>query len=256
MVESSLVDRLTYFDIINNVIPGVVFFWALYAIGPITQDAIREALFDNTILDAILIIGLAYIVGHFLQAFSKYIVQCIVKWAFWRGQFYSEIFLIEMKEKGRDPELRRILDTARDRLDFKEEELQVLMIPGVWKDKEKRKAAIGISQALYRAVDARTKDAGLAKKAHLFNDHYAFYRILSSLFLLLFLIYLAAMLVDVLDRVWAVVAVILCFLALFLVFLCRAKERGEGYVKGLFYSYAGPVEKAGVGKAAPAGAKA
>jgi uncharacterized membrane protein YqjE len=122
-------------------------------------------------------------------------------------------------------------------LGFQKEDLSLLLDPEVITDESKEKKAMQLSGAIYHSVDAKTQDTSAGQKAHVQNTFYSFFRNLSLSFLALAIMNLLAMLLKYLDPRWSTVLLIIFNLTLAAIFFIRAKERGERYVKGLFWSY-------------------
>lgn len=236
-------DKLTYYDTLSNLVPGLVFVWALPVLGPAPGDTIPVLLSGNTIVDSILVVALSFVLGHLLQFLSKYSVEPLIKHLFWSGRFFSDTFLIAASKRCSEPELARYISFAKDTLGFSEKDLQVLRDEEALSDETKKKTATKLSHAIYREIDARTQDASLAVKAHVQNTFYSLFRNLSVLFLILALLDVVALLVGAPASRAEMVVLALLNLALFGIFLLRARSRAELYVKGLFWSCTGLEEK-------------
>jgi hypothetical protein len=238
MSTDKALDKFSYYDTLSNLLPGVVFLWALTALGPLPKGAaVGGMMTGNVIIDPILLIVLSYVVGHVLQFLSKYSIEPILKKIFWKGQFFSDMFLVSAYRLCTKEELQRYIDFAEIKLGFKKEDLSVLMDPEVVTDESKEKKAMQLSGAIYHSIDAKTQDTTAGQKAHIQNTFYSFFRNLSLSFLALAIMDLVAMPLKYLEPKWSTVLLILLNLALSAVFLIRAKERGERYIKGLFWSY-------------------
>jgi hypothetical protein len=129
MSTSKYLDEFTYHDILSNLLPGLVFLWALSTLGPLSKDTITLLVTGNTIADSILLVALSYVVGHILQFLYKYSVEPLIKEAFWRGQFFSDIFLVRAFKQCSDIELSRFISFAETKLDFSKEDLSILLDP-------------------------------------------------------------------------------------------------------------------------------
>jgi hypothetical protein len=236
-INEIFMDKLTYYDLLANLLPGVIFLWAVSVLGPIGDGDILLLLTSNTIIDSILFISLSYVVGHLIQFLSKYTVEPFIKWTFWNGHFFSDIFLIGALKKCSEVELKKYISFAEIKLGFSLADLVVLLDADVMSDETKKKKSLELSRAIYRFVDAKTQDASLAFKAHSQNAFYSMFRNLSAVFLFLGILDLFAILFKFVApsltlNVIIVVNILVCF-----AFLIRAKQRGELYIKGLFWSY-------------------
>ncbi len=230
-------DKLTYYDTLANLLPGVVFLWAISVLGPVAGDKVPLLLTSNTIIDSILFVALGYVAGHLIQFLSRYSVEPFIKWAFWKGYFFSDIYLVGAFKKCSEVELRRYTAFAEAKLGFSTSDLSVLQDPDALSDDSKRRKSLEVSRAIYRAVDAKTQDTSLALKAHSQNTFYSLFRNLSAVFLLLGVANLSVLLFKVVSPSYMIfVATIFDMLAA-LAFMIRARQRGELYVKGLFWSY-------------------
>lgn len=95
----------SYYDTLSNLIPGCIFLWGLSFFGPLENGSgLLSFLTGNDIVDAVLFLMIAYVVGHVLQFFAKIIVEPLIKQIFWEGYFFSEIVLLKPMKKI-EPEL-------------------------------------------------------------------------------------------------------------------------------------------------------
>ncbi len=174
--------------------------------------------------------------GHVLQFISRYTIEPLIKADFWRGKFFSEIFLVQAFGRCKGVEFSRNLTGARDKLGFADSELSVLKDSDADKKGEKRTNALAMSQAIYRAVDAKTPDTSVALKAHTQNTFCSLFRNLSALFLLMAVgnVLVASGFTDGTAKSGLLIGL---DFALAFVFFVRARQRGEQYVKGLLWSY-------------------
>ncbi len=238
MSTDKALDKFSYYDTLSNLLPGIVFLWALTALGPLHKGAaVGGMMTGNVIIDPILLIVLSYVAGHVLQFLLKHSTEPILKKIFWKGQFFSDMFLVGAYRLCTKEELQRYIDFAESKLGFQKEDLSVLMDPEVVTDESKEKKAMQLSGAICHSIDAKTQDTTAGQKAHIQNTFYSFFRNLSLSFLVLAIMDLVAMPLKYLEPKWSTVLLILFNLALSAVFLIRAKERGERYIKGLFWSY-------------------
>jgi hypothetical protein len=235
--QKSLDNKLSYYDTLSDLVPGIAFFWALPVIGPFERAVIPLMLTGNTIADSIILLALSYVAGHVLQFLSKYSIEPIIQRWYWKGCFFSQIYLIKAFKKCFDPERQKFIDGAEQKLNFKKEDLALLSDEDVTSKPDELKKALWVSQAVYRAVDAKTLDSGSAQKAHLQNTFYSFFRNLAVTSLIITLTDFAGLVFGFAPhRGKAAFFGLLC-LGLTFVFIRRAKERGEFYIRGLFWSY-------------------
>jgi hypothetical protein len=231
-------DKFSYYDTLSNLIPGIVFLWALSILGPFSTNGLTLILTGNPIVDPILLLAIAYLIGHLLQFLSKYSIEILIKTFFWDGYFFSEIFLITAYKKCSEIEFHRYLLFAENELDIPKEKLEVLRDPSVIKDKKKMKNATTISHTIYRLLDAKSSDTAKGQKAQLQNIFHSFFRNLAMLFLILGVLDIVALLFHTTDASPKMMITLLLNFALTGIFLYQAKQRGEYYLKGLFWSSA------------------
>lgn len=232
----SAMDKLSYYDTVANLLPGLVLIWALPILGPVSADMVKSTLTGSGIADAVIILAVSYVAGHLLQFVSRYSIEPTIKRVFWNGEFFSDIFLVRVFGRCSTVERTHYLAEAKKKLTYTDAALAPLDDPDAGKKGDKRTKALEVSRAIYRAVDAKTQDASVALKAHTQNTFYSVFRNLSALFLLLAIAdsLVALDLVRGIGRGWSVVVV---DAVLALVFLVRARQRGEQYIRGLFWSY-------------------
>lgn len=235
-----MIDRLTYYDIISNLLPGLVFAWALPILGPFDKNTLPILLTGNTLVDPILLVAICYVIGQVLQFFSRYSIEPLLKMYYWRGNFFSDIFLIPYFKQCSQIELSRFILCAETKLGFSQEDLAILLDENISSDNIKMQKAIELSKAIYRAIDARTSDSSTAQKAHLQNAFYALFRNLAGLFLILTILDLVAIIEFGMGFIAMTNVNIYMFivnLLLIAIFLIRTKQRGEFYIRGLFWSF-------------------
>lgn len=231
-------DKFSYYDTLSNLIPGLVFLWALSVLGPFTTSGLNLILTGNVIVDPILLLAIAYLMGHLLQFLSKYSIEILIKKLFWNGHYFSEIYLISAFEKCNKIELDRYLSFAKSELKLSSENLEVLQDPQVKHDKKKMRSATTLSHTIYRIVDAKSSDTAKGQKAQLQNIFHSFFRNLAMLFLILGVLDVVMILLRLTDVNLKMLVIITINCALTGIFLYQAKQRGEYYVRGLFWSVA------------------
>ena len=234
MSISRTIDSFTYYDTLSNLVPGLTFLWALYTIGPFPEGVFLLLVTGNSIVDSILMLALAYVVGHVLQFLSRCSVEPLLKRIFWKGEFFSDIFLVETSKQCSKVELSRYISFAETKLGFSKESTAMLLDPNAMSDENKKRSAVEVSRAIYRTVDAKSQDTSTAQKAHVQNTFYSFFRNLSALFLILTILDVTYLVRGQAQRVTLMT---LLNAGLTVVFLLLAKQRGENYVRGLFWSY-------------------
>ena len=239
MTTGRTMSKLTYSDVFSNLLPGIMFLWALPTIGPIRRGiTIGSTLAGNTIIDFIVFIVLSYVLGHVLQFLAKYATEPMLKKLFWKGQFLSEIFLIGAYRLCGKEELLRYVNLAESELGFQKEDLSVLLDPEVITDESKEKKAMQVCSAIYHSLDAKKRDSSLGQWVQLESTFYSLFLNLSLSFLVLAVADLVAILLKYMEFTGSTLLLILFNLALAAVFYFLTKERGERYVKALFGSSA------------------
>jgi hypothetical protein len=235
-----MINKFTYFDVISNLLPGLVLVWALPILGPIDKNTIPILLTGNTIIDPILLLAICYVIGQLLQFFSKYSIEPLLKKVYWEGNFFSDIFLIPSFKRCSQVERSRFISCAENKLGFSKNDLSILLDESTPSDSNKLQKAIELSGAIYSAIDAKTRDSSIAQKAHLQNTFYSLFRNLSGLFLILIILDLiqiirlnAGFIIISNTNIYMLIINVL----LMAVFLFQSKERGELYVHGLFWSF-------------------
>lgn len=226
-------DKLSYFDILAYLIPGVVALWAFsYFLIDIENEASR-LLFDSLILDSLIYLCVAFVIGNVIQYLSRLIVEPLIKKVFWFGHFYSEIFLIEKYSMVTKVDLNNFLVVAHNQLGFSKETLQIL---NKVSESEENLEAYNISQSVYRVADAKTQDDGIAQKAHTQNVYYSLFRNLCFLSLFFFLIALLTFFLTGFNNPNQLIIYTLISIILAIVFFFRSRDKGEEYINGLFWS--------------------
>jgi len=228
--------NLSYYDTLSNLIPGLVFIWALFVLGPVSSELFPLLLTGNTIIDSVLIIAIAYMIGNLTQIIGKISTEKIIQIVFWKGKRFSEIFLIKSYAILNDLESQRFLEIAKN-LDFSDEDLSLLSQNNLQSDEKKLKTAQERSHLIYRTLDARTLDENKGQKAHLHNTFYSFYRNLATIFLILGVLDIICLFNDYAEFKHVNTGIILLNFLIMVAFIYQTKERGELYVKGLFWSY-------------------
>jgi len=223
----------SYYDTVANLVPGLVFLWAAQAIGPLDAAGPDLIVMGNAIVDPLLVLAVAYVLGHVLQFLSKWTIEPLLKRVYWGGRWFSDVFLISAEDRCSPVELERNLAAAVKTLGFKEADLAVLRDLDVAQDAAKMEEARSLSHAIYRAADASTIDSGTAKRGHEQNSFYSLFRGLSLLFAMVAVMDLVPVLLGPERARFGLLLVV--SLGLAIVFFIRARERGELYVRGIFW---------------------
>jgi len=225
-------DKFTYYDFIANIIPSVFLWWGLSFL-----PFIKTAPYFSTgaiVEQSIVFIVVIYVFGLAIQFLAKYSIEPLIKKCFWHNNFFSQIYLIKAYGKIAEAERTKLLALIRNILGYNENDLKLLDVSKI-KDEEISKAKI-LSNTIYKRIDAITRDKGRASKAHMQNSMYSLYRGLSFVCFVIFIIFCIYLIFDVSFRQLANGALFILFFCFTVIFVFRARERGELYIKGLFYS--------------------
>jgi hypothetical protein len=231
-------DKFSYYDTLSNLIPGIIFLWALSVLGPFSTNGLALILTGNAIVDSILLLAIAYLIGHLLQFLSKYSIEILIKKMFWNGYFFSEIFLVAAYKKCSETELIRYLAFAENELKIERKSIYLLRDLSIISDLGKRKSATGLSHTIYRIMDARSSDTYKGQKAQLQNIFHSFFRNCAMVFLLLGILDIFSLVLHPADMTLKMMGLAILNFLLSGIFLYQAKQRGEYYIKGLFWSNA------------------
>ncbi len=226
--------RLAYHGIVSNLLPGVLFLWALPVLGP-KYNGIAMGITGNVLIDFAVFVVVSYVLGHVLEFLAKYSVQPLLKKVFWKGRFFSEIFLIGAYRLCAKEDLLRYANFAETRLGFQKEDLSILLDPEVITDESKEKRAMQVSSAIYHSIDERIQGTVSGQKIYLQAALYSSFRNLSLSFLVLAVVDLIAIPLKYMDLRGTTFVLIIFNVAIAAVFFLLAKERGERYVRGLFW---------------------
>ncbi len=226
-------DKFSYYDFISNIVPGFYLAWALN-----NAFNIQNFLFGNVVTESLTLIILVYILGQIIQFISKFTIEPLIKIIYWKGTFFSNIFMI--KEANLCPEIikKRYLNIISKKFNYKKEDLKILESSKIFEkeNKENRKKAEHLSYQIYRNIDHDTKDNNTAQKAHLQNNYYGLFRNLSVSSLILAIIYFAGFIFSFISSTTVNILLGIFFLLALILFFIRTKQRGELYIKGLYES--------------------
>ena len=132
--------------------------------------------------------------------------------------------------------LNRYLTFAENELKIEKESINTLRDPATISNEAKRKVATDISQTIYRIIDARSSDTSKGQKAQLQNIFHSFFRNCAMVFLIFGILDVFAIILPETDENLKMVALAALNFVLTGIFLYQAKQRGEYYLKGLFWS--------------------
>jgi len=225
-------DKFSYYDFIANIVPTIFLWWGLTLLPFFDTAKILKN--QGEIEKTVVFIVLVYVFGLAVQYLAKNIIEWMVKRLFWEGKFYSEIFWIKAYEKIKGNTRTNLLTSVSKSLGYSSQELAILDTEG--KNTKEMLDAIKLSQDIYFKADSYTKAKGLAEKAHTQNSLYSLFRGLSFVCLMLATIFGITLYFKPefsQPENWIFFTI---FILLFIFFVLRTRERGERYIKGLFYA--------------------
>jgi len=170
------------------------------------------------------------------------LIEPLLKMYYWKGNFFSDIFLIPYFKQCSQIEQSRFISYAETKLGFSKDDLAILFDEGIPSDNKKLQKAIELSKAIYRAIDAKTSDSSIAQKAHIQNTFYALFRNLSGVFLILTILDL----IEVIELRMGFIAetnvniymIMVNILLTANLFYTTKQKRGKFYIRGiLFWSF-------------------
>jgi hypothetical protein len=228
LLKKKQMDRFTYFDFIAHIVPGAIL---LGAISFLVKSNTFILITGNAAIDLLLFIIISFAIGAFVHQLSNVLVQPLIKWLFWHGRFYSEVYLVKQYKLCQDPLRTQIISKAKELFHFDEISLASLDIDFASNNSIDPYV---VSHQIYRRFDYFTLDKDLARKGHTANVLYSLFRtmtlatfILATLFCVSFLWNALAM-----GTIPRVILAIISLLAS-LLFLFRARREGERYVQGV-----------------------
>ncbi|VVB98834.1 Uncharacterised protein [uncultured archaeon] len=225
-------DKFSYYDFIANIIPGILILWGLN-FASMTSRLLQKATTNNIATDTLTFIVLAYILGLAIQFLAKNSIEILLKHIFWKDTFFSELYLIKEANLCFESTREKILEYATNKFGYSKKQLNVLNTKNIFANKTKLNLAMGLSQQIYRSLDAYTSDNSLAQKAHLQNIKYSMFRGISLAFFVLSIIILLENIVGLGLAMKYFILPCIFFIG-FLLFFIITKQRGELYIKGLF----------------------
>lgn len=221
-------NKFTYFDFIAYIVPGALL---LGAISALIRSSNWTLTTGNPAIDTLLFLIIGFVVGALFHQLSRYSVEPMVKRLFWHGRFYSDIYLVKHYELCQDPLRTQIIDMAESLFKFDSTSLSVLDSDTIT---EQSPDPHVVSHQLFRRFDYYTMDNDLAKKGHLANAFYSFYRSMTLMAFVLAILFAISLLWDasVIGPSYKVVFAVLSFMAS-IAFLIRTRNEGERYVQAV-----------------------
>ena len=215
--------KLTLYDFIAGVVPGIVFLWAVSlfsgSLGITFNIPLSGGIGETSVL-----IALAYITGLILQGISQGITEKILI-KLWGG-FPSSKWLLPDDGYFSDDYKAKVKQIVEKKFGIKvENELS---------RKERLKKNQEIFYLCYNAVDKER----LSERPQIFNAHYGLFRCLLTTFSILFLIDLSFLVFGrnlrysilpflfVYEKIFSFIGVVVSYY--------RTKKRGEDFVKSIY----------------------
>lgn len=208
--------RFSYYDFIANIVPAGFLLWSLHVLGILSNLSLP----DNDIIWGFLFFILLYVLWLIIQYVAKQLIEnWILKLFFWKW-FFSDRILDDPK----DSFTKLVVEKSIKYLWFEEWQFHNLT----------KKAKEDLSHKIYKIADNYTKDKWLATKWHTANQMYSLFRWLA---LSSFVIVVAQIYYMLMNWLSSNNIILMVFFLFFLfLFIMRAKERWEYYIKNIFYS--------------------
>ena len=208
--------RFSYYDFIANIVPAGFLLWSLYVFGIVPNLNLP----DSEIVWGFLFLILVYVLWLIIQYVAKQLIEnWILKGFFWKW-FFSDRIL----DNSNDDFTKLVIEKSIKYLWFEEEQFNNLT----------KKTKEELSHKIYKIADNYTKDKGLATKWHTANHMYSLFRGLALSSIIIIIVQICHIIIYWRSP-WEII-IIISFLLLTLLFVRRAKERGEYYIKNIFYS--------------------
>lgn len=224
-------NKFTYFDFIAYIVPGSLLLGVLSLV--LGSNAFLR-LSDNPAIDTLIFLIMSFVIGGFFHQLSRYFVEPVIKHIFWKGRFYSEIYLVSKYGRCQDPLRSQIVANARSLFQFDEASLDSLesnLRPAGSPDPHL------VSHQICRRFDYYTSDHDLAKKGHTANALYSLYRTMTLTIFIVGILLIASYSWNIssLSSLAKVILTIFSFVGAGL-FLMRTRNEGQRYVEGILGS--------------------
>jgi len=236
-------EKFSYFDFLCNIIIGTLLLWAIMTLINELNTEIKFAT-DNVITDSLLLVILAFIIGHALQAKAKKTIEPALNKKYWYNSSPQQIYLI--KEKSFCPKIKRdmIIGLLIAKFGFSEKDINKL--------NQESKEAKDLSEFCSYLCFTFLTDKGIGEKANIQNCFYYFFRgltlsslyssiIFGSLFLYALITKLAIRPIELSCDFELIYPLVLAVLLFYFHYLFRdgAKLRAEAHIHEVFTSVIG-----------------
>ena len=225
--KNRCMDKFSYFDFIAYIVPGSL----LQGILAIILDNRSFIIItNNAAIDTLIFIVSSFILGVTISQLGRLTIQPVIKYIFWEGRFYSEIYLLKPLSLCPEPTYSLITKFANSRFGFTEDSLALLDPKHANSNLDK---SYSVSHQIFRAFDYYTVDNNVAKKAHVANTLYNLYRSLTAALLfsgiIILLSYWLSPVNSRSDILFGILSVSISVL-----FLLKTRDEGQLYVQGVF----------------------
>lgn len=224
-------NKFTYFDFIAYIVPGALLLGILSFVSSSNAFLILSG---NPAIDTLLFLIMSFAVGAILHQLGRYLIEPVVKRLFWKGKFYSEIYLVKRYGLCKDPLRSQVLSNAEVFFQFDKTSLNALdsdALPAGSPDPHV------ISHQICRRFDYFTLDHDIAKKGHTANALYSLYRTLTLTMLIIGILFAVSFSWNTQNlNTFAKVILTIYALAGAALFLMRTRNEGQRYVQGVLGS--------------------
>ena len=221
-------NKFTYFDFIAYIVPGALL---LGILSLVFGSNAFLSLSDNPAIDTLLFLIMSFAVGAVLHQLGRYLVEPVVKRLFWKGRFYSEIYLVKKYGLCKDPVRSQVLSNAGAFFQFNKTSLDTLesnSLPAGSPDPHV------VSHQICRRFDYFTLDHDFARKGHTANALYSLYRTMTLAILVVGILFAVSCNWDTPTLSPAVKAILVASSLLgATLFLMRTRNEGQRYVEGV-----------------------
>ena len=220
-------NKFTYFDFIAYIVPGA---FLLGILSLVFGSGTFLVLSDNPAIDTLLFLVVSFALGGIVHQLSRYLVEPAVKRIFWKGRFYSEIYLVKKYGLCKNPIRLQILNNAEAIFQFDKNALDSLESGSLVASSPDPHV---VSHQICRRFDYYTMDRNLAKKGHTANALYSLYRTM-TLAMFIGVIIFAVSLNWITPNLSFTAKVVLTGFSLLgaILFLMRTRNEGQRYVEG------------------------
>ncbi len=224
-----MIARFDLYDFVANLIPGLVFLWCVQVLAGLFGWTLPLD-FTGGLAETSILIALGYITGLLLQGISQAIVEQHILKPLWRG-FPSERWLLPEDGHLSTDYKSRLLALIRERFNVATEP----ELPPGGPASQARALRLKKNRELFDLVYHAVSET--SPRPLIFNAHYGLFRLLLTMFGLLFVVSLAGLLWSWAGHhlsakwfgAWAVLYVLAAWVA-----YARCKKRGEDFAQSVY----------------------